>query len=1192
MIFSDHKHITKILIRRYTRTSSRRICSVAGAEVFSPVAANYFPSINTKNTSSISRLVAPSGFFNARSFSNSPISGDRHTKNDDLIPGTAFRQTSYGSLGDPTSHITNSISSNRTKGSGRSNDSHDENLAPTSWQPMNDADIQHVTSQALIYELTRTTAKTIEKVVPWFLHIMPESYFRQIPPYLRHEHVKALTAIADADMDLYLNLKSKTSDGRTVYTFIRPTTKPGTLLSMVEELPQCNPSTPSLTRLHVFSAGDNSFSLNMFVMDESKSWSDMELNSEKKSAVLTPYHDTILHFASEVRDGKYLSEYPDLDPNESSFEKSSLKSYLGKCRDSYLKTVCEHPERFLRQRMLFEMVSGTEGCEARIEEAIHELSGFTGSCNAKQYWLDVAMANSLPQVALEHTCRLLFLQGFDVSRARLDVIPDDDNGSVVMLRLLFHSVTDEFESGLSRNAKIGASIKSKFERLKYNLKRSKWLDDTTMKLVFEDEPWLGVKRGEVITAMCSLLHPIFANSGGSDGINFYTKYNILRSVTDSRLIGHAAKIADLFLDRFNPKQPMNDEVIFQQNLDEIRKEIVSSVQESHSKEILFKMTEIIEKTYKTNIYMKNRYALSMRLDPSIMGVGSNEDSTLPFGVLFIHGRRFNGYHTRFRDISRGGLRLVAPASSEELALESARQYDECYGLAFAQQLKNKDIPEGGSKAVCLIDTNDIPYGTRDWVMRKSVKACTDSILDLVVDTKETREIIVDYFGTKEVLYLGPDENVTPEDIDWIIKQADRRGYETPAAFMSSKPRAGINHKKYGVTSEGVNVFLDVALQHALGIDPREESFTVKMTGGPDGDVGGNQIKIMIREYGKNAKIVGIADHSGCAEDPDGLNHEELLRLFEQELCIKNFSPSQLGPRGILHTCDTEEGTKARNTMHNRLEADAFVPCGGRPNTIDENNFAQFLHEDGTPTSKLIVEGANLFVTAEAREKLYEDAGVIIVKDSSANKGGVITSSFEICAAMLASEDEFFENKEAIVAEVLVKLRQLAKLEADLLFHEAELYDESLPEVSQRISHAINSATDALSAALETLCPGDQYELISLFHSHLPKTLASLGFDKVRERVPQQYIKNAIASTLASKIVYKEGTRFIIALPEDKLAETSLRYIQQEKEVIELIETLKKTEMPLEEKSKILTLLKAGGARTALSLKHIQTSSRS
>ena len=44
--------------------------------------------------------------------------------------------------------------------------------------------------------------------------------------------------------------------------------------------------------------------------------------------------------------------------------------------------------------------------------------------------------------------------------------------------------------------------------------------------------------------------------------------------------------------------------------------------------------------------------------------------------------------------------------------------------------------------------------------------------------------------------------MTPEDINWIVKQADRRGYETPDAFMSIKPREGTNHKEYGVMNEG------------------------------------------------------------------------------------------------------------------------------------------------------------------------------------------------------------------------------------------------------------------------------------------------------------------------------------------------------------------------------------------------------
>lgn len=39
------------------------------------------------------------------------------------------------------------------------------------------------------------------------------------------------------------------------------------------------------------------------------------------------------------------------------------------------------------------------------------------------------------------------------------------------------------------------------------------------------------------------------------------------------------------------------------------------------------------------------------------------------------------------------------------------------------------------------------------------------------------------------------------------------------------------------------------------------------------------IKILNREFGETCLIVGVADGTGSAEDPDGLSHEELLRLF-------------------------------------------------------------------------------------------------------------------------------------------------------------------------------------------------------------------------------------------------------------------------------------------------------------------------
>ena len=317
--------------------------------------------------------------------------------------------------------------------------------------------------------------------------------------------------------------------------------------------------------------------------------------------------------------------------------------------------------------------------------------------------------------------------------------------------------------------------------------------------------------------------------------------------------------------------------------------------------------------------------------------------------------------------------------------------------------------------------------------------------------------------------------------------------------MSSKPRAGINHKEYGVTSEGVNVFLESALRHTLNIDPRKSSFTIKITGGPDGDVAGNELKILHREYGSNAKVVGIADHSGCAEDPEGLNWQELLRLVETGLSISNFDKSKLSGKGELFSVDTETGLKKRNTMHNRLQADAFVPAGGRPNTIDMNNYKQFLMKDGSPSSKLIVEGANLFITPAARQALYDEAGVTIVKDSSANKCGVICSSYEIAAAMLLSEEEFFDNKEAIVSDVLEKLRQLASMEAELLFREIENYGGSLPKMSENVSKCINTAKDALITALDSLSDDEKLDFMPLVQAHLPKSLADLSFDRLSER---------------------------------------------------------------------------------------------
>ena len=113
--------------------------------------------------------------------------------------------------------------------------------------------------------------------------------------------------------------------------------------------------------------------------------------------------------------------------------------------------------------------------------------------------------------------------------------------------------------------------------------------------------------------------------------------------------------------------------------------------------------------------------------------------------------------------------------------------------------------------------------------------------------------------------------------------------------------------------------------------------------------------------------------------------------------------------------------------------------------------------------------------------------------------------------------------------------------------------------------------------------------ISLFfpliqcRAHLPQTIADLSFENVHEAVPEQYIKNGIASCIASKMVYKEGTKFIESQPKGSLAKIALNYIEKEKEIVALKNVLSETEMPDAEKESIMKLLDAGGARTALNM---------
>ena len=73
-------------------------------------------------------------------------------------------------------------------------------------------------------------------------------------------------------------------------------------------------------------------------------------------------------------------------------------------------------------------------------------------------------------------------------------------------------------------------------------------------------------------------------------------------------------------------------------------------------------------------------------------------------MYLIIGRDFTGMHIRFRDISRGGVRIIK-SNSQNYFQNRIQQFNETFSLAYTQKKKNKDIPESGSKGTILMAKN-------------------------------------------------------------------------------------------------------------------------------------------------------------------------------------------------------------------------------------------------------------------------------------------------------------------------------------------------------------------------------------------------------------------------------------------------------------------------------------------------------
>jgi hypothetical protein len=539
--------------------------------------------------------------------------------------------------------------------------------------------------------------------------------------------------------------------------------------------------------------------------------------------------------------------------------------------------------------------------------------------------------------------------------------------------------------------------------LKQELAWIKWLQPGALEPLADDHGYT-LAQVALMQAACLFVHQFLHRKDKYA----YTLNRIRQTVLKHPEVSQA--LVDYFESRFHPHEEHREHRV--QTARTLATKMLDSIPQELEQSILQHILQFMDHVLKTNYYVENRFGLGFRINPDMLQDLFEGD--IPYGIFFFLGPRYHGFHVRYRDMARGGVRIVRTRNKEHFELENARLFDEATALASSQQLKNKDIPEGGSKAVLLLE----PQGSVDL----AVKSMTNTLLDMIISTPQAASSrnVVDYLGHHEIIYLGPDENILPRHIQWIVQRAEKRGY---------------------------------------------------------------------------------------------------------------------------------------------------------------------------PWARAIVEGANIFISREARDHLQE-AGVVFLHGSSANKTGVICSSYEILAGLILSDEEFLAIKKEYVAQVLAILEHRARSEARMLTREFRYAGGKTPmtEISFAASREINELGDMISNTLAEHVSDlhNDPDLCELILDYCPPVLVDKYRERIISHIPVRHQFALLGAVFASSMVYREGLGWLKRISNLKNILDVIHADLKERKHLRRIERILSSS-DLEDRETIVNIVKARGQRylttTRLGLEH-------
>jgi len=161
----------------------------------------------------------------------------------------------------------------------------------------------------------------------------------------------------------------------------------------------------------------------------------------------------------------------------------------------------------------------------------------------------------------------------------------------------------------------------------------------------------------------------------------------------------------------------------------------------------------------------------------------------------------------------------------------------------------------------------------------------------------------------------------------------------------------------------------------------------------------------------------------------------------------------------------------------------------------------------------------------------EKRGVVVIKDATANKGGVTSSSLEVLASLAFSSKEFHELicvegkeipafRKEYVKQVVKIIRENASREFETMYVEKQRAEMPYTLLSDLLSNKINRLTDQIAASG---LHKNRELLKKVVANYVPDVLLEkLGIETLIKRIPMMYLKAIMATELASNYIYEFG----------------------------------------------------------------------